>query len=239
MKKRYNFFVLNPNEVSLWRAALSVTEEQLSEFFAVLSPDEIARAEKFKFPIHKQRFIAARGILRCILSYYLLIEPQEIQFSYTAHGKPYIADNDVEFNVSHSHDMAVFAVTKRFPIGVDIEKIKSTYEDAVAKRYFSQQEYAGLQEVSLAQQAKTFYQIWANKEAVIKAMGLGVHYSLESFTVPIKETKRVFSLQLEKTNWSLQTFAAHPDYTAAVVTEQPIEKILYWEWTLMGPQIWK
>ncbi len=239
MKKRYNFFVLNPNEVSLWRAVLAITEEQISEFLAVLSPDEILRANRFKFPIHRQRFIAARGILRCILSYYLSMEPELIEFSYTEHGKPFIADSDVEFNLSHSSDMAVYAIAKKILIGVDIEKIKSTYEDGVAKRYFSEKEYAELNEVPFALKTKAFYQIWASKEAVIKAMGLGISYSLNSFSVPVKASQKVFELQLEHTKWSLQTFTAHPEYASAFVTQQTVEKVIYWEWTLVGPQIWK
>jgi 4'-phosphopantetheinyl transferase len=81
---------LLPNEVHVWRENLD-NVKPLLEFTQILSEDELVRARRFHFEQHRQRFIAARGILRNILSRYLNIEPSQIKFGYEARGKPFLA----------------------------------------------------------------------------------------------------------------------------------------------------
>lgn len=78
------------NEVHVWRANLDEVKPSLEYFRQILSEDELARARRFYFDQHQQRFIAGRGILRSILGRYLDIEPFKIQFGYEARGKPFL-----------------------------------------------------------------------------------------------------------------------------------------------------
>lgn len=226
---------LQPHEVNLWCASLALTAGQIDALKIVLHPDEIQRADRFRFPIHRQRFIAARGILRYILSYYLDSEPQDIEFAYHHRGKPYLINTDVQFNLSHSHDMAVYAVTLHHAIGIDIERISDKFEEAVAKRYFSSEEYKQLMALPIERRLSAFYLIWSRKEAIIKAIGEGLSFPLSSFSVSIDEMKEDLTVDFNgKSQWHLEGFLINPEYQSAFATQQQVEKIVYWQWTPAG-----
>jgi 4'-phosphopantetheinyl transferase len=223
---------IEPHSVHLWRAATTISEQEEQEFRAVLSADELQRADRFHFPIHRRRYIAARGMLRHLLADYLDVLPSEIAFLYSHYKKPYLAETDLQFNISHSHEMVVFAFTQKFPLGIDIEKIEPTFKDSVAERYFSEAEYAQLIGLPEPQQIPAFYWIWSRKEALVKATGQGLHFPLKSFSVSLQQD--VEQLHFEQDGyalWHLESFTAHPEYQSAFVTPQPVKKILYWDWS--------
>lgn len=222
-------FTLKAQAVHLWSARLAISDEQEKALLSLLSTDEILRANRFRFAHHRKHYIAARGILRCILGGYLHKQALDVCFEYSAQGKPYLAAcEDLQFNVSHSHEMAVYAITRATAIGVDIEKIEATYEDGVAKRYFSDQEYAQLLALPAAQRTQGFYAIWSRKEALVKAVGEGLSYPLSNFSVPIAssitETHLSFNNQLD---WHLQSFFVEAGYQAAFATRQAVSEVRY------------
>ena len=115
------------NEIHLWRAPLDIAPDKLNGFEALLQPDESERAARFRFPHHRARYTAARGILRSILGIHLGFPPQNLRFAYGEHGKPGLAEpvgTRLEFNLSHSGDLAVYAVALGRRVGVDVERIK-------------------------------------------------------------------------------------------------------------------
>ena len=217
-------FQLAPGQVHIWHTTVTTTPAQENVLLALLSPEETARAERFRFPVHRQRFIAARGYLRQLLSAYLKQPAESIIFSYSHRGKPYLPDQRLQFNVSHSHDMAVYAFTLDQPVGIDIEKVKADYDDGVAERFFSPQEYADLTALPEEQRALCFYRIWARKEAMIKVSGEGFAFALSSFTVPTDNVTTPFQVIFHaESGWTLQSFAVSSEYQAAFATPQTIK----------------
>jgi 4'-phosphopantetheinyl transferase len=206
--------VLDLQAVHLWHFSTLISDAEEHTLFALLSPDEVLRAERFYFPLHRRRYIATRGFLRRILGFYLEIKPELIHFLYSSHHKPYLANIDLEFNVSHSHDMALLAFTKKHSIGVDIEKINNHFNPAVAKRFFSEPEYTHLMNRESSAQAALFYAIWSRKEAVVKAIGEGLHFPLKSFSVLVDQ------LELVDKTWHLKSVNIHKDYHAAFCTAE-------------------
>src|SRR6185369_10759928 len=102
---------LRRDEAHVWRARLD-QPERLAEFLATLAPDERERADRFRFQKDHDHFITARGVLRALLSRYLHVSPADLSFGYSEHGKPSLAGHhsgDLRFNVSHSHELALFA----------------------------------------------------------------------------------------------------------------------------------
>src|SRR5260221_13237392 len=95
-------FSIHNNIVQLWHAILSDFNELDQFLINLLSPDEIERANRFRFAIHRQRFIISRGLLRKTLSLYTGIPPEQIVFSYGSHGKPYLKESplQIQFNTS-------------------------------------------------------------------------------------------------------------------------------------------
>jgi 4'-phosphopantetheinyl transferase len=148
--------LLLPQEIQLWQTSLQLNEGEVQIFRALLSDDELARVERFKFDVHKRRFLVARGVLRTLLGQYLECDPRVIQFLYTQHGKPYLANTDLHFNISHSDEMAVYAFTRQAKIGVDIEKVEDVFKNDVAKRFFSHQEYQLLTALDGLEQQRGF-----------------------------------------------------------------------------------
>lgn len=219
-------------EIHLWYASLAATAEQEKYYAEVLSPDEALRGERFHFKEHQRRFRVARGILRFLLAQYLQVDPRTMPLAYHARGKPYLPDHlypvNLQFNVSHSQDMALYGVTQNHPIGVDIEKIQETYPDGVAKRFFSQAEYAALAQFPPATKLKKFYQLWAKKEALIKAVGTGLFMPLHTFSVSLTEEAETLSLPVSEARglWHLQTIDIDAAFAAAFATQQSVQHII-------------
>jgi 4'-phosphopantetheinyl transferase len=214
---------LASHEIHLWQTSLQQNPEQVAQFEALLSADERQRGQRFLSATHGRRFIVARGILRTLLGLYLNCDPRELQFSYQEFGKPYLADIDLQFNISHSDEMAVYAFTRAAEIGVDIEKVENVFKADVAKRFFSNAEYEILTALFGHDQERGFYRVWARKEAVIKAIGDGLHIPLDSFSVSLNEIEQLnFS---EQSQWHLQSFLVDPSYEAAFALNAPPAKI--------------
>lgn len=222
---------LKPNDIHLLPFFLPNYYAQEKSLLALLNAEEQERAKRFHQAIHTTRFILARGLLRQVLAKYLDTDPQLIRFAYGKRQKPYLADNDadLQFNISHSDDMAVIALRKTHQIGVDIEKIQSTYEDGIAKRFFSPDEYAELHALPESQRLSAFYRGWARKEALIKTLGEGLYAPLHEFTVSLTQTIETIPMRYQDRDYRLhlESFSAHGEYQSAFATDGVVEKVIY------------
>jgi 4'-phosphopantetheinyl transferase len=177
----------------VWLAELPQSmSDLLLALKGTLSSDELERARRFHFVRDRDRYVLRRGILRQILSYYLGCVPAAIDFSYQASGKPQLAHPaplscDLRFNISHSGDAVLYAVTSRRDIGVDIELIRPEIEWAlVANCFFAPAEIAALQRLPVHLQSRGFFNCWVRKEAYLKARGEGLSIPLDSFEVSLR-----------------------------------------------------
>ena len=132
----------SPETVDVWSISLAPAMSPSTRPNDVLSPAEIARAERFVQPKHRQRFITARTALREILGSYLGLPPAAISFRINAHGKPYLDPGPtvLQFNLSHSGDWALCAVTTAGEVGIDIERVRrrsQVHRLTIAQRFFS------------------------------------------------------------------------------------------------------
>ncbi len=197
--------VLNEARIDLWQFSLT---HELKNTFELLNAQEQERAERFYFSKHKRRFATARATMRIILARYLNTSAEELEFTYNAHGKPeVIGTTKLQFNISHTGDLALLAVGKNFPLGVDIEKYSARPYEGIAKNLFSHQEYEEFIKVPLALKPAIFFHVWAQKEAFIKACGLGLSYPTKHFSVPISmPTKQLVNDPLHNMTWQLRSF---------------------------------
>ena len=207
---------LATDEVHVWRLDL---EDAVADD-TYLSPDERERAGRIAAQRHRQRFVAARSVLRCLLAQYLGCEPAEVAFAYGEHGKPALQEGDLCFNLSHSHEMALYAVARARAVGVDVEwpRPKVAHEQ-IAERFFSLEEREALSSVSTPEKKAAFYNIWTRKEAYIKARGDGITAGLDTFGVSLgAEAALVHSDegQAALARWRLQALAPSPGDVAAL-----------------------
>ena len=173
--------------VDVWSVRLDEPAKAGFEVVA-LSPDEIARASRFHFEKDRIHFTQCRSALRNLLAGYLAIPAAEIRFEYLASGKPQLAAGQnpsaLQFNVSHSANMALIAVGSEHRLGVDIEKIRGDVDTTtLAERFFSLRERAGLQALPDSLRVPGFFACWTRKEAFLKATGEGLSFPLADFSV--------------------------------------------------------
>jgi 4'-phosphopantetheinyl transferase len=184
-----NWGSLKPNgrTVDVWVIPVRASDSVLSEFEAVLSQDELARAARFRFEHLRRSFLVTHGAQRLLLGRYLRIAPANIRFIYSATGKPSISEtSNIRFNLSHSGDLALLAVTLDCDLGIDVEQTRSLPELAnIAERYFSRDETSELMSLPAEQRERAFFACWTRKEAYIKAVGDGLSMPLDSFRVTL------------------------------------------------------
>ncbi|MDF2690515.1 MAG: sfp [Gammaproteobacteria bacterium] len=220
---------IHANEVHLVAANLSCEQNAIDRYWNSLSDSEKARANRFYFPEHRCHFIAARGILRELLAGVLAQSPDKIEFHYQSLGKPELLNQALQFNVSHSGPQALFAFTLGHSIGVDIEKIKACDELELAARFFAKEEYQALLALAPLHRRQSFFQIWSQKEAFIKALGQGLSY-LDKFSVSANGPGQLLSCKLNEAiaDWYLQVFDYHDEFKAAFASKQSVKKVHYW-----------
>jgi 4'-phosphopantetheinyl transferase len=221
---------LSREEVHVWRAPLNQPESRVQESFRLLNQDERERAWRFRFPQGRDHFTVARGALRVILSRYLNIPPERLSFRYNAYGKPALqselACDDLRFNLSHSRGLALCAVACGYEVGVDVEWIRADLagEETIA-RYFSNQEAETIRALPPALRTQAFFNCWTRKEAFIKAVGEGLSYPLDQFTVTVVpgQAARLLSARggaQEAGRWSLVDLNCGDGYAAALAVER-------------------
>jgi 4'-phosphopantetheinyl transferase len=168
-------------DVHLWCAGLDEVDTELFEH--LLSDDERQRTGRLNFNRDRQRFVAARGLLREILARYLGARPADLRFDYGRFGKPALAGpaagRELQFNLSHSGALALYAITRGEPIGVDLEQVRPMENiDLIAKRFFRPAEADLLRRLGPDRQLETFFQLWTQKEALVKARGVDLDDTL-------------------------------------------------------------
>jgi 4'-phosphopantetheinyl transferase len=215
-------FNFNGDEIHLWLALLDQPETCLSFWRASLSPDELERANRYRFEHDRQRFIARRGILRQLTGQYLNIPAAQIKFAYSETGKPSIKGQSLKFNLSHSGEYGYYAIAHNRELGVDIEKIRNINDlTLIAKRFFSGVENAALLHLSDDKKVPAFYHVWTQKEAFVKALGTGLSFPLANFDVSVDPAQPGGLLSIRDgaevvSNWHMQTYLPIEGFQAAV-----------------------
>ncbi len=218
---------LPDDEVHVWSADLNASVEQVERLEGVLSADEIERAKRFYFERDRIAFTIGRGLLRTILGSYLGIDPTQLDFAYTRHGKPSLATGggDIQFNVSHSGKVALLAFVRGRGIGIDVETMRRNLDYLkVAERVFSVEERAALVALPEELQKEAFFRGWTRKEAYIKAHGQGVSLPLDQIVVSIAPGEPAQLLAIKGSfdsaaRWRMQELEIGPEYRAAVIVE--------------------
>jgi 4'-phosphopantetheinyl transferase len=230
---------LEEQEVHVWRASLDAFPEA-GALAAGLSADEQQRAGRFRVPQVRSRFIAARSILRNILGRYLECAPSLLRFHYREHGKPFLAPNsfrdDLRFNLSHSHGLALYAVSRAREVGIDLERIRSDREhQRLAERFFSPREAAALRDLAPEDRIDAFFQCWTRKEAYLKARGEGLAIPLASFSVSLAPGEPAALVSVdgddrEAARWWLSSIDPGPGFAAALAVEGAPSGLRLWDW---------
>lgn len=198
---------LDENEVHVWHFQLD--QDNLAEFEPIISADEQKRANRFRFEKDRNRFIVGRGILRKIIGNYLQIKPSQVQFSYHQFGKPFL-DSNLKFNLSHSGNFALLAITQNWEIGIDIEQTNPHFIDnGVISLCLTEIEKAHFYALFQNAQIEFFFDCWTKKEAYLKANGFGLSVS----------PNKIETSQLPQSNFTFPTLPIIDGYSSALAIE--------------------
>ena len=228
------------NEVAIWLVRLDQQAGTVERLSRLLSHDEQDRARRFRFGHDAIRFVTLRAVLRTLLAERLGAAPEEIGFAYGRYGKPELAmpfdRRGVAFNVSHSADLGVVAVTARHRVGVDIERVRPLPDlEAMSEQVFSPREQGTLRAIPSVLRPWAFLNGWTRKEAYIKAIGTGWSHPLARFSVSLAPGAPVRLEECEDDpsepeRWTLEAFDPDPDYVAAIAVEGRPRRMVCHTW---------
>jgi len=216
------------HRVEIWRFSLDVADAKLRQFKALLSEDEIARAERFVQKAHGDNFVVARGRLREILCQYTGGEATAFKFEISETGKPSLTtpgevETPVHYNITHSGGAAAIALCKSAQVGIDIERVRPVHE-GLAQLYFAASEVAALDALSEPERLDAFFRCWTRKEAFVKATGEGIRRGLDSFVVSVEDGTGAGLISIDQDEaaakaFLLRDFDAGPSMAGAVCVD--------------------
>lgn len=223
---------LETGTVHVWRIALDQENERLERFRRTLEAGELDRAGRFHFDKHRRHFIVARGFLRSVVARYLGSQPETLRFEYGAYGKPALGSgHTLRFNLSHSNEVALLAVTLDAELGVDVEHIRADFaSEDIARRYFSRVEVEAFNALPPEERVAAFFRCWTRKEAYIKAIGKGLSQALDAFDVTLAPDMAPALLRAEDDDparWLLTDVDVGGGYAGALVVERPVAEVRF------------
>ena len=187
----------------------------------VLAPDENERAGRFRFEADRVRYRAARSLLRRIVADLLHMPPAQVPIETAEHGKPFISGRPFDVNVSHSGELIAVAVSAT-AVGIDVEQVQErTAIDAIAERYFQEQEVRFLRGLTPEGKRRAFFDLWTTKEAAMKADGGGLWLALSTVSIedPFTVGKAPVRCAVGDRTWLVRPLPVGDGYCAAVATE--------------------
>lgn len=225
----------------VWRVELG--DDARAGDWAVLSAEEQARARRFHQEIHRARYVAAHGALRRILAGYVGRPADALEFEVGPNGKPSLVSHrddaiaGVEFNLSHSGELALVAVALGRPVGVDLEQWSEGVEHLeLAEHFFSPGERDALRGLARVPErlVEGFFAAWSRKEAYLKATGDGISRGLHHFDVALEPDvpARLLADRLDDTaldRWRMIAFSPGSGYSGALVVAAPLSEVLLLE----------
>ncbi|ABW28911.1 4'-phosphopantetheinyl transferase family protein [Acaryochloris marina] len=224
-----------PQTLHIWR--LPLRTDGASHWWDLLSRDEQQRAQRFVRSQDQDKYVQVRGTLRCLLGQYLQIPGHTLRFDYGDYGKPQLVSScnslNLQFNVSHSHELALIAITQATAVGIDIEQMnpQARYIN-ISQRFFSVAEHEILLQQPVEQQCHTFFQLWTRKEACVKAMGGSIAHVLDQINVAqgLNQTSIAIEVQEEPHQLFLRNLIPDPNFAGAVATQAPLQHLHLWQW---------
>jgi 4'-phosphopantetheinyl transferase len=223
---------LSERDVHVWFGHFGSDDAAASEFENLLSPDEHARANRFVFAHHRERFVRAHGVLRLVLAAYAKCQAAELSFAADRYGKPAFSDvKHLRFSLSHSANGVAVAVAADDEVGVDIECPHEMVDRSdFVRRFFSPSEIAAYEAAETNMRKQVFFRLWTRKEAFLKGIGLGLSRPLDSFSVGIG-----IPVDLEAPNdgsWFLHHLEPGDGFVGALACGHPSPNLQGWRLNL-------
>ena len=214
-------------DVHIWILSRNLFNGKINQFHSYLSLWEQKKTMSLQYAKDRDDFVLGRGALRLLLSQYHGAHPREIEICNNRFGKPLLGDgrSGLNFNVAQSGNSQVFSLVKRRRIGIDIELIDHDVKmNDLMKEYFSVSEIREIQAQPSYMRTYAFFKTWTQKEALIKACGLGYELSSKSFCVDTnpKRQSQLIASGVDSTNgFQMYQIPITKSFSCSVAIEAP------------------
>jgi 4'-phosphopantetheinyl transferase len=199
-----------------WLVVEAEETPHLTRWRGMLDPEELVRADRFRFAADRNTYTAAHALVRFLLSETTGLPTRRWRYVAGEFGKPALAAEfskwNLHFNISHTRGLVVCAIARQ-EIGVDVERSDRTVDLSIARHYFAPEEVRILNSASPDQEGTIFFRFWSLKEAFIKATGEGLNRPLDSFSFALEPVSIAF----------------HPERNDRPGRDDPAEW-RFWEW---------
>ena len=224
---------LKNGEVHLWIVDLDRNLGSLPALVQTLAPGERRKAAEFGSAVDRSRYILAHAALRSILTRYLRRPPAATAFSSGPRGKLELADGALGFSLSHSHDLALYAIGRGCDIGVDVKQVRPGVDEEMAGWLFPLRAIRVLEALPRPARHRVFFQGWTRMEACSKARGEGITEGLENFEAFLDRNNLLF-LRARGDPWGslwwLHDFLPRSGYVGALAAPNRRRRVRYWRW---------
>ncbi len=227
--------VLRDGEVHVWRLGLDrVPTSAGSELPGLLAPEELSGARRFRRERDRERWLLARAFLRSVLSRYTAVPARDITFTQGPYGKPALAGQGPRFNLAHSDNLAVLALSLDGAIGADVERLRPLADLAdIAPLVLTPEETRSLRRLEGPEAARVFISAWVRKEALAKAVGAGLHLPLARVSIPLETPASVLlepGCEGGGRVWWVRDLPLGPGWAGALATARPVEAVRLWDY---------
>jgi 4'-phosphopantetheinyl transferase len=224
---------LTDADVHVWRIDVGAHVSRAATLAQSLAPHERERAARFRRRIDGHRYLIAHAALRDILARYLNGDPRDVVLWSEPGGKPELASGSPRFNMSHSHDLVVVAISATHVAGVDVELVRRGVGHEVT-RCFSPKAFARLELLPEHDRTRAFFQAWTRMEAYAKARGDGLTGHIDALDLFLRANgTRALREDGESDWWLLHDFTPRRRYVGTVVTSHA-SRLEFWRWD--GPR---
>ena len=231
-----NKLLLGARDLDIWCVRLFATAKYDCWFEKMLSTEERDRVRSFREAKVRKMFTLAHGVLHALLGRYLGVGASAVSFKYGVHNKPSLetCNSTLQFNMSRSDDLAVYAFASDCQLGVDVERIRWIPDlESITRRFFTLEEHSQLCGLDGRDRCQAFFNCWTRKEAYIKAIGDGLSIPLNSFQVSLRPNepatfRRLLSVSETRRSWRLCHFAPTLEYIGAVAFDGGDRTVRQW-----------
>jgi 4'-phosphopantetheinyl transferase len=234
-------------EIHVWRAELAWPGVVTGRLKDCLTDEETNQAARFHFAHDQRRFVIRRAVLRRLLASYLGVRTEIVRLLPGPNGKPFVCGQDmpegIRFNCSHSGDRGLIVIAQGRELGADLEQHRDLNDaEDLAKAFFSDSEIKELNDLPRSLKTVGFFNCWTRKEAFVKAIGLGLSFPLNRFSVSLTPGQPAALLDVAEDHeamkkWTIASLDVGVDYSAALVFEGRNVKFRYLEWNPHLPDL--
>ena len=173
--------------IHAWLASFEEWQSLAGRLVHLLNGPELERMRRFKSLELAERYAAGRGLLRELLGGYLEVPADRVEIETNKYGKPEISSchaKSIFFNLAHTDEFVLYGFSSSNRLGVDIENIlPGPILPNEIRRVLSKNEIEAWEKLPESEQGASFFQTWVRKEAVLKALGVGLAIEPATFSV--------------------------------------------------------